>query len=403
MPMNTYRRAIYLGVGITIFFAANLNAPAADGEPQWTVTWEQIYAEEMPPVELFEGCMAYDEKRDRVVLVGGGDFGEVWEWDGQVWTSHEVSTTSGPSLCIGDSLVYDPIRESIIAIGPAPEDPTDDEIPLYLDLWEWTGDEWVHLSTNLDLDAPLSRFGHATAFDEARDEMLLHGGLLWSTALYDVEEHLAEDCAANISWLTVPLYDTWVFSENNDWQDQDPTCRTPTGTRIDEFAPLMSYDTQRELVFMVRLLKEDYPWDVWTWNGNKWSETQAPSEALSDFFPLGIFYQANVETTLIFGFFENELDDPKLELLYWNGETWRVLHSYDDTRTSNFWERLLGTDQSEFVLGSIPSHAYDSKEDQLILFGADDEGEAAMWSLRIENVSDSLAHEGTLGCGCSSC
>ncbi len=86
--MKSKKRAIYLGIGIVIFFAANMNAPATDGAPEWIVTWEQIYAEEMPPVDMSYGCMAYDEER---------------------------------------------VRESIIAIGPAPQDPAEDDIPLYLE------------------------------------------------------------------------------------------------------------------------------------------------------------------------------------------------------------------------------------------------------------------------------
>jgi len=87
--------------------------------------------------------MAFDAARNQMVMFGGsparsGDLawlGETWLWDGQVWTQAAVE---GPSPRGLHDMAYDPRRERVVLFGGY-----DDEN--LGDTWEWDGERWTQV------------------------------------------------------------------------------------------------------------------------------------------------------------------------------------------------------------------------------------------------------------------
>ena len=77
-----------------------------DGE-----NWTQY--EDIGPAPRSRPAMAYDSKRQRIILFGGSagsiNFNNTWEWDEENWT--QVAGT-GPSALGGHAIAYDSRREA---------------------------------------------------------------------------------------------------------------------------------------------------------------------------------------------------------------------------------------------------------------------------------------------------
>lgn len=122
--------------------------------------------------------MAYDSFRKRTVLLGsnertGGEFNPVtrtWEWDGNVWTVHDRSTTASPAPPprIDAAMAYDSARRVTVVFGGAAY-----EGGLLNDTWTWDGTMW-RLVANGGTD---TRDQHAMAFDDRRKVLVLFSGV----------------------------------------------------------------------------------------------------------------------------------------------------------------------------------------------------------------------------------
>src|SRR5215208_5222581 len=127
--------------------------------------WQRI-TDGGPPGRILGG-VAYDEKRNVLVLYGGRpvDLGkcsqETWEWDGKVWTQKNVLP---PTACDHVKMVYDAARgESILFSGLDPS-----ENPVH-ETWSWNGTEWKKLSDT----GPESRGHFGLVYDPAHAQTLL--------------------------------------------------------------------------------------------------------------------------------------------------------------------------------------------------------------------------------------
>ena len=114
------------------------------------------------------GCMAmvFDERRGVVVLYGGSrnggqpDSGETWEWDGRTW---RLAAGEGPAGRSFHAMAYDSKRHRTLHFGG--RDGTSE-------LSAWDGRSWMTLAT----DGPPRRDHHTVAYDEARDRFIVFGG-----------------------------------------------------------------------------------------------------------------------------------------------------------------------------------------------------------------------------------
>ncbi len=112
-------------------------------------------------------AMAYDRKRDRMVLYGGwtssGVVGETWEFNGSTWS---LVSTTGPGPMILHALAYDAARERVVLVargcsGAGCPNAT----------WEWNGTSWTSFA-----GGPSGRDRAGLAYDSDRQRLVLFGG-----------------------------------------------------------------------------------------------------------------------------------------------------------------------------------------------------------------------------------
>jgi hypothetical protein len=123
------------------------------------------------PYPRFDMEMAYDEARGLVVLFGGQHqssrsvrLGDTWVWDGKVWLEH--FGIPGPGKRTYASMAYDSKRQVVVLTGGTDRSGTN-----FDDTWEWNGKTWTKI--NPTTAKPSKDHYGAMAFDSARDVMVL--------------------------------------------------------------------------------------------------------------------------------------------------------------------------------------------------------------------------------------
>jgi len=112
--------------------------------------------------------MAYDSHREVVVLFGGSDRDDTWEWDGETWT--ERTTPTSPPGRRFHGMAYDPIRQRTVVFGGVEGAGA---TGLKSDTWEWDGDAWTEVVT---ADSPLPRYGAQFTYHSVARRIILFGG-----------------------------------------------------------------------------------------------------------------------------------------------------------------------------------------------------------------------------------
>ena len=103
--------------------------------------------------------MVFDAARGRAVLFGGQGtnlLADTWEWDGKEWT--ELADT-GPAARWGHGVAFDSKRQRVVLFGG------EDFGDYFGDTWVWDGDEWTQEQDS----GPSSRFINTLAYDAIRD------------------------------------------------------------------------------------------------------------------------------------------------------------------------------------------------------------------------------------------
>jgi hypothetical protein len=142
------------------------------GTWEWDgANWFSASAAVNPPYRM-EHAMAYDSARQRVVLFGGSRYsvvipllGDTWEYDGTNWM--QIPSASGPSPRFGHAMAYDSARQRIVLFGGF------NGSSLSADTWEWNGSFWAAVFTP---SFPLARWRHALAYDTSAQRVMLFGG-----------------------------------------------------------------------------------------------------------------------------------------------------------------------------------------------------------------------------------
>jgi hypothetical protein len=182
--------------------------------------------------------LAYDARRDRMVLFGGWDGrttrSDTWELDGDAWVP--VAAT-GPAARAAHGLSYDPERETVVLFGGS------SDTLFYDDTWLWDGLEW----SRVDVPGPSARSFHGMTFDRARGTMVLAGGRRGSELFGD----------------------TWTF-DGSHWTR---TADLPAPAR---YIYDLAWDTVRgQIVFHGGGFMRDGRWalfdETWIWDGSGWS------------------------------------------------------------------------------------------------------------------------------------
>jgi serine/threonine protein kinase len=135
-----------------------------DGE-----SWAQLDAGLPGPAARYRSALAYDARREVLVLFGGVTWSrekinvnETWEWDGQRWrdcTPRGPGSSPGPTR--SPELAFD--GTNVLLWGGA-NDPR---------LWTWDGDSWT---AHDDPKGPPAHTLHAMTYDSKRRRLVTFGG-----------------------------------------------------------------------------------------------------------------------------------------------------------------------------------------------------------------------------------
>lgn len=114
--------------------------PSADTF-EWDGTrWTRRVPVNSPPSRMSH-AMAYDERRQQVVLFGGsgvaGPLGDTWVWDGTGWIQRFPA--NAPAARAHHAMAYDKQRQRVVLFSGS----NLSSWPGYQDTWEWDGANWT--------------------------------------------------------------------------------------------------------------------------------------------------------------------------------------------------------------------------------------------------------------------
>lgn len=184
---------------------------------------------------FLEGAhLAFDVNANRTVLFGGSNNGsvarnETWLWDGTgqgAWTQAQP-TLSPPARSHG-AMVFDEANQRVLLFGGIAYVPFSPPT-IFADTWEW---QWTGTAPEYGIWTPLSpsttpfrRYGHAMAYDPARQRTVLYGGRQdTNPATPPLGDAWEFDRSANggtwrqlTSWNSLPAYSA-LPSPSDRWQ-----------------------------------------------------------------------------------------------------------------------------------------------------------------------------------------
>jgi hypothetical protein len=255
--------------------------------------WRLINVPTPRPQARYQYAMAYDAKRNRVVMAFGASasiplMNDTWEYDGTRWVKAPVQPTLAPRANVAIS--YDPLRERVFAFGGA---------GVGAETLMWTGTQWQSITPALSPPAP--RIAARMTFDPVLGESLLYGGNSSNGGGHG---------------------DTWKFNGTR-WQELGDPVTSPqrrhSSLDFDE-------NTEKVLVFG----GYDYPTflsGTWEWDGRTWSSL-SPALSPGPLYSHGsAFDRARGRVVISFGY----------------GSGLCQLHSYSYDATGTTWDPIAGT------------------------------------------------------------
>jgi hypothetical protein len=289
---------------VLLFGGTLLTSGGAQTNETWAwngQTWTQLHPTASPPA--LPGTMVYDAASQQIILFlyrvqsGGTVANEMWTWDGNTW--HQLQPTVLPEV-LDASIAYDAAQGQIVLFG---SETSQDTGTLTNSTWTWNGTIWQeqHPPTS-----PSPRTGAALAYDAARQQIVLYGGIT-ATGLSS---------------------EIWTWNGTT-WQQHQVT-NQPSAR---QHASLV-YDnaTQQTLLFggLNPQGTQPAPDDTWAWNGNTWSQL-SPQGAPTDLYQSAV-YDETTKTVLVYAVQGslNKLETPNVPALMsqtwiWDGRIWKLL------------------------------------------------------------------------------
>jgi len=233
----------------------------------WDSAWSRLTGE--GPGARNGPVLAYDERRDRIVLFGGdtratGPLGDTWELDGTTWFR---ITESGPPARVNHAMAYDPVRGRVVLFGGMGAEAT-----TLADTWEWDGVRWARVDS---AGGPAPRFLHAMAWDPERRRIILFGGS------------------------AAPRPDAEVFGDTWEWDGQTWTRATGAGPGPRDHVA-MAYDPGRHGLILEGG-RADERAAAWIRRGNQWTRLDFPAPGRS--YPV-LVTDPRAGVVLLYGGFE---------------------------------------------------------------------------------------------------
>lgn len=358
--------------GIAHLFGGILTGNASIGD-HWLwdgVAWTSVSTALSPP-RRFGAAMAYDARRDRIVLCGGEDpaqfpsiLTDTWEWDGQQWLTGPAGVPAAPAakmvfdasagrmLFLGSSTAsFDGVAWVIVATQA-----TSQSLALAYDelrqravvyqgssrqILEWTGAAWTAVTTNVPaLGSP------AAWFDPRRGGVVLadssSGGsrLVWNgTTLVPVVSaprvSLGAYCHDPVRGEGVVFGGssvagsdaTWVWRDHA-WQARNPALRPPG-----RYGAAAAFDsgTGRMLVFGGSAGGAGYLGDLWSWDGTSWTQVSASGGGPASAMLASMAFDSARGRAVLFGGVGSA--GPGLQTWEWDGAAWHQVATVAQPRS----------------------------------------------------------------------
>ena len=173
------RKCVLIGASDRLGGSVNFN----------TKTWEwngsQWTAVNASPPGRYDAAVVYDAARQLTLLHGGvrasdssGPYGDTWAWNGATWTR---VATAGPDPRQEHAMAYDSRRQVVVLAGGRYLATT--EYEMYADTWEWNGSAW-RLLPQAGAYGYTPRRLHRMWYDQAEQRVISLGGV-WSNQLPD--------------------------------------------------------------------------------------------------------------------------------------------------------------------------------------------------------------------------
>ena len=206
---------------------------------------------------------------------------DTWASAGFDWTKKLPANSPTPRFLI--TMAYDEARQEILMFGGL-GGPNGNLT--FNDTWAWNGVNWALKSPT---HQPSPRGGYAMAYDEARQQIVLFGG--------------------------ASLYDTWTW-DGTDWTQQAPA----TVPRARTYAA-MAFDQARQQIVMFGGNCPNSSCqlnDTWAWNGTNWTQQTTFSQP-SPRSQAAMAYDTGRQEIVLFG---GGGGTPGSETWTWNGTNW---------------------------------------------------------------------------------
>jgi len=206
--------------------------------------WERIGGTDISPRD--HNAVVYDETRQAVIMFGGILAERSAAWPTDTWElglgGWTRIATDGPSARGRTALAYDRARRQVVLFGGvgAPSGPSQDQ-PFFNDTWVLDRTGWRKVAEQ----GPRARYAHGMVFDERAGKVLMYSG-----------------AAAHRN---APLTDMWQW-DGSRWTEIRLTGPTP-GFR---YQPVMVYDRARGKTVLYGGAPDGND-DTWEWDGRRWA------------------------------------------------------------------------------------------------------------------------------------
>jgi hypothetical protein len=202
--------------------------------------------------------MAYDEKRNVVIMFGGEDksgsymLGDTWVWDGKDW-KQMLPTHGSPTARRGGQMFYDPETEKVILSGGFYYSSGKVVTP-FNDVWAWNGMDWEYVTSTPN---SLMITNPNVAYDALNKRTMLFDYkqvMSWNDGGWSEMEARTQPPSRGGTWLAadltsgimlifggidnnVRLEDTWML-EGGAWKELHPNLRpSPRDAHVMFFDP----------------------------------------------------------------------------------------------------------------------------------------------------------------------
>ena len=333
---SSARRALAVAVVAPIVAAACITAPRL-------ARADAVAAPKPRPPAVYSPGVAFDVKRDRLVVFGGfrsgkGVFDETWEWDGLGWMQlANGSNAKRPPGRNDPILVYDPRRSVTLMYGGDANNET------LNDTWTWDGGSW----RKMNVEAPPGRFAGRGAYDSRRGEVVVVGGYsaggvvrevwVWDGGQWTMRREQSPPRYLHGLTFNEKTNRLVTFGGNESKSNNSASGATgetwatiagawrvtaTSGPSPRNHVNLACDESRMAVVMFGGAVADGFAQDTWEWDSRQWKQI-AGANGPGPRANAALSYDPNHRRVLLYGGFT--ADGPKNDLWAWDGKTWTRL------------------------------------------------------------------------------